>query len=493
MCVVLIASFILRLKSVWFGYPLQLHPDEPVLVNAAQRIYSSGDLNPNNFLYPSLNIYLQATLFHVVSGCSEIVGHPWLVQEIDYYICARILNVIFSTLTIYIVYEIGRRLLSVWTGLAAVCFISVSSLHVNNSYFATVDTSTAFWSSLTCLMAVMIYLEGCKRSLYVIGGVCAGLAIGCKYTAFPAFFPILVVHIYNVKYARCRLSENIFVSISSLTVAFIVSTPFAILDFNNFISYIVFQRNAYMGHPGAETATNTSFVQYFNFIIDGYGGLPLILALLGVVRLFIKNSSKALLLLSFPAALFILYGSFKVHFLRNVVPIIPFLSLLSGYAISSIAELKITPLSSSFKSFKYLTIMSAIFITLMCINKQVAVDLRVAKNNSIPDTRWVSMKWIRENIPSGVTINREAYTPPVEKLSQYIVKQLGLNAFKNNNYADYIILSSAVFLRYTEHAERYPTEAAAYKQFFDNHELLKEFIGDGVTTSGPTIRIYKTN
>jgi hypothetical protein len=46
MLMLLIATFILRLTNIWFGYPLPVHPDEPVLVNTALNISVTGDLNP---------------------------------------------------------------------------------------------------------------------------------------------------------------------------------------------------------------------------------------------------------------------------------------------------------------------------------------------------------------------------------------------------------------------------------------------------------------
>jgi 4-amino-4-deoxy-L-arabinose transferase-like glycosyltransferase len=207
------------------------------MVHAALTMIITGDLNPHNFQYPSLNIYLQALLFFVLQLPATLFGvQLFPSQLIDFHVYARIMNVIFSTATIYAVYEIGRRLFNVWTGLAAMCFLTASSLHVENSYYATVDTTTAFWPTIACLMAVMIYTKnnGRKTSYYIVGGVCVGLAVSSKYTAFLAFLPILLAHVYRARKNKTGSTRILFQACWQFPSAFI-TTPYALLDYNTFL------------------------------------------------------------------------------------------------------------------------------------------------------------------------------------------------------------------------------------------------------------------
>ena len=80
-------AFIVRFKGVWFGYPLPVHPDEPFIVNSALRMITMGDLNPHFFDYPTLNIYLQASLYKLMQFVVHGLGiTPSDIPEIRYYI-----------------------------------------------------------------------------------------------------------------------------------------------------------------------------------------------------------------------------------------------------------------------------------------------------------------------------------------------------------------------------------------------------------------------
>ncbi|MFQ5600856.1 MAG: hypothetical protein ACE5G2_09925 [Candidatus Krumholzibacteriia bacterium] len=47
-------------RLAWFGYPLPVHPDEPLLVEAALNMVRTGNLNPHYFSHPSLDVYFLA-------------------------------------------------------------------------------------------------------------------------------------------------------------------------------------------------------------------------------------------------------------------------------------------------------------------------------------------------------------------------------------------------------------------------------------------------
>ncbi len=503
MMTVLIAAFVIRILNIRFGYPLQTHADEPVLVEAALDIVNTGDLNPHIFLYPSLTIYLQALIFFLIQLPDRLFGLQLLPgQVVDYYVYARALTVLFSTATIYIVYEIGRRLFGTWTGLGAMVFLSVSSAHVMNGYFATVDTPTAFWASLACLMAVMIY-TGSERKLwqYLAGGICVGLATGSKYTACLSVLPILVAHAYHARLGEKWLDKNVIVALLAIPVVFLITTPYALLDFNTFFNEgLLFQSKAYTSHTGYESETTTSFRLYLSHLYsEGYGEVATLLALTGLMALLFRKRLEALLLMSFPLALFLLLGSYKVYFSRNILPVIPVMALLSGYGFTSILDLS-AKLRSSFSlnssGYRYAASGLAVLLVFFCVKNQIAEDMRAIRANTLPDTRWVSLQWIERNIPAGTRIGRERYAPPIEFYSQsYWVDFLGIGGVANVQRAvesmQYVVVSSYDYDRFLENPEQYPAQAETYRNFFACNQLIKEFADDGETMSGPTIRIYR--
>lgn len=124
------------------------------------------------------------------------------------------------------------------------------------------------------------------------------------------------------------------------------------------------------------------------------------------------------------------------------------------------------------------------------------IDAKMIRDNTLPDTRWISFKWIQENLPAGATIGREHYTPPLERYSnKHKIAFLDWNGVVSKQevipHLDFMVVSSEDYSRFVDYPERYPAEAMIYESFFRRNELVKEFSNDGDTMSGPTIRIYK--
>ena len=502
--VVIVLAFGLRLKNIWFGYPLQLHPDEPVIVQSALNILSTADLNPHNFLYPSLNIYLNALLYKGVMLFENIaLGTPTAaIPEIHYYLSGRALNVLFSTATIYAVYEIGRRLFDSCAGIASACFIAASSLHLGNSYYVTVDTAMALWCTLACLMATLIYTKGPNALYYLAGGVCAGFAIGCKYTAFPALLPILVAHIYRARQDGNYFNKHITLAVASVPLAFLLTTPYALIDYKAFFDALGHQKREYSaGHPGSESFSGLSIGNYCRYLFtEGYGIIPSFLAFVGITALFRRNRPLVLLLIGCPLTLLLFLGMYKVYFPRNVVSLIPFLALFSGYTVTEAASWCGHKISDGMKTAmpERATLACGALFLFISLQGQIISDLNTLRENSLPDTRWVSLLWCKDSIPVGAKVGREQYTPPLEKYSNKPnVVKLGYCGVARNiemiSYLDFVVTSSADYSRFIDNPEKYPTENRAYNNFFARNRLIKEFSSDAGTMSGPTIRIYEVS
>lgn len=500
---VLLAALALRLKGAWFGYPLALHPDEPAIVNNALRMLETGDLNPHFFNYPSLNIYLQALLSRATMIGSQLFLSQSAtdIPQIRYYLVGRLFVVVQSVLTILVTYEIGLRLLSSLTGLVAAVFMAFAFLHVANSFILTVDSPSALWSVLATLMAVLIFTSGKRLPYYLAGGLFAGLAAGSKYTAVVSFAPILVAHLIMSSKDRRWLDWNVVAAMAAGGLTFLITTPYALLDFPAFIEAIRFESEHYRtGHTGAEAAGRTSFLSYGQYLIEsGYGLVPVILSGLGVLWLLIKEPSKAILLLATPLLLFLFVGQYKVYFPRNVVILIPYLALFGGYFVASAyawvhAQISGPERASPFWQARLILLI--VLVLFAATYTQVAQSTEYVRRITLPDTRWESIVWLQENLPVGTTVGREHYTPPLEDFAdEFAVTYLGYNAVaaRPDEVAkfDYMIVSAGDYVRFVNSPDTYPLEAAAYEAFFEENELIREFVADGTTLNGPTIRVYR--
>ena len=503
LCLLFIA-FVVRFKGVWFGYPLPVHFDEPKLVETALCMIQTGDLNPHFFNYPTLNIYLQAILYQTIRFFLTIFFgiSSSEIPIIWYYIAGRTFNVLISVLTIFITYEIGRRLFSSLAGLFSAFFLTFSFLHVANSFLVTVDSSVVFWMSLSTLMAVLIYTEGKKTKYYLLCGIFAGLAISSKYTAFVCVTPLLVADYAQSRIDKDWMGKGIIVGLFAIPIAFLMTTPYAVLDFNTFMAHIKFEAGHYSsGHPGFESDVSTSFHLYLNYLISkGYGLFPTIFAVVGFIWILGKAPWKAAIITIAPVLLYILVGQYKVFFPRNIVAIVPFLSLLSGVFVFEVYEWFVKKTSTLPRSSRPVVSIGMNFVlTVVLLGSvwtQVFSILNHIKAINLPDTRWVSIEWIEKNIPHGSHVGREHYTPPLEEYTRNFKNSyLGLFAVakkpKEVEKLDYMIVSSGDYGRYLRQPDRYPKESNAYREFFETNELVQEFDPDEKNLGGPKIRIYK--
>ena len=505
--VVISAAFAIRAWGIMFGYPLPVHPDEPRLVETALDMVETRDLNPHFFNYPTLNIYLQALLYALIGWLARSFTSATSLSDvpiITFYIWGRFLNVLLSTATIYSTYAIARWLIHPIAGLAAACFIGASYLHITNSFTITVDSPVAFWSSLATLMAVFIYARGAHLRYYVLAGLFVGFAVSSKYTAFLAALPLVIAHLVRAGRGEGWINRKIVVGLILIPIAFLLTTPYAVLDNEAFMEAIRYEGRHYReGHPGHESVTDRSFAQYGGYLAaEGYGILPLTLTGLGLLWLLIHDWKKAVLLLSFPLLLFLFVGQYKTWFPRNIVAIIPFLAIFSGASVYAFVDMlrrravRWTPAMARRARIGSSVVAAA--LTFGILYGQIARAREEIRLITLPDTRWVSLQWIQANLPLGTRIGREHYTPPIEAFTdRYDVEYLGYFAVARQPNAiemlDYMVVSGQDYERYVNQPADYPAEAEAYNEFFARNELVKEFVPDRRTLGGPTIRIYRVS
>jgi hypothetical protein len=189
---VLTGAFILRAIGVKWGLPMAFHPDEPHLVLASKNFFS-GDFNPHSFLYPSLLMYIM----HIVHR----IYYLFVSQPVDItplYIMSRLTVAAFGVGSVMLSAILGKRLFNKYVGLGAAILLSVSSLHVINSHYATTDVPLSFFMLLTIIFTIQLAQK--KRMLnYILAGLAFGLTVSVKIPGVVMFVPIFVAHLYCVK------------------------------------------------------------------------------------------------------------------------------------------------------------------------------------------------------------------------------------------------------------------------------------------------------
>jgi len=467
---VLAGAFLIRYDGISFGLPILVHPDEAALASPARRIATTGNLDPQTFLYPSLGIYAQALAYRVRYAVSDATSLEALSDE-EIYRTGRALTVGFAVATVAATAAVAHAIGGPVAGAAAAVLTAVSELHVANSLPITTDVPMAFFVVLAALSSLRIHTKGARMRDYVTAGVCAGLATSTKYNGVFAVLPIAVAHFVTVPLTpRALVDRRLLAAAAASLIAFFATTPYALVDSEPFFAFLRLQREAYsLGHPGAEDP-GSAYGFYWSALRNRFGAVPLAVGAVGFGLLAHSRPRLAAILAVFPLTLFLFMGAYPVRFDRNMVALVSFAAVAAGCALAfAVAR----ALATGGLPAKRRAAAAAAFLIVAALSfgalDQLARSRAYTRLVTLPHTRWLSKIWIDENLPAGSRIAREFYTPPIDA-KRFDVVEVGC---------------------FVNHADRYPEQAAAYHRIFSRYDLVKTFKGDWRTSTGPEIRIYR--
>jgi 4-amino-4-deoxy-L-arabinose transferase-like glycosyltransferase len=499
---ILIAAFILRYKAIKFGFPIITHPDEPVIYGSAVNMIKTRNLHPKTFLYPSFYIYLQALLYKAVFFIGKLRGIFQNFSDVSYltlYFWGRFLTVVMSTGTIFLTYLLGRRLLNQTAALLSALFVSLTFLHLKNSFLITTDSPMGFWVLLSFLMSAFILTGEPKLRHYLLNGLFIGLAIGTKYNAVFILLPLIAAHLFKTSFSLKKLfDKKLLLALFLVPVVFVLTTPYAVLDFPLFWDFLKFQNRAYQAFPFGIERNAVSYGGYFHGLLGGCGIIQMILAGFGLFFILRKSLPSAVLLISFPLPFYLFMGAYPRVFMRNMVAIVPFLSLLGAFGAFQLTRYLWrwgSPPEAFRRKLGWVLSVAVVIGTGWGLYSQGLKDYHHVRVMTLPNTRWLAEIWIKRHIPAGARIIKESYTPSIIKKCKVV--DLGVAGFAkkriryNLEEFDYIILSSGSYNRFFADPESFPDEVRIYRSIMSTHPLRKIIIPDNRMVSGPVIRIYE--
>lgn len=561
--VILILALAVRLLGIYYGLPYVYYTDEALLVNHAVA-FSTGDLNPHFFIYPSLYMYV---LF-VIYGLSYVIG--WLTGVFTstndfarlffsdvtlFYLPGRLIAALSGVMSVGMVYLLGRRAYDVRVGLIAGAFLTFSVSHVTFSHYVKTHVPAGLLVIVALWLAWSISVGKDNWRRYLLAGVVAGLAASTIYHAGFVLVSVIVAHVLrwrdSSKNIEVRLlSPRLFGAVLASFVAFVLGTPFAVLDWPTFMSDL---------SSTAATVYSGGFWELGTFYpltsLLASMGTPLgLMALSGLSYALIRRRPIDLILLSQPlflAGFLMLFAAKEPH---HMLIAFPALSLLGASLLVDVVSWFIRPL--------ILQSATLMLVTVSLLVAPARASFQSSFRMALPDTRSTAKEWIEENILPGSRIVMDSgkyylsvYGPPLQlsrwTLGQFVARTESLSR-KSLAHRDgtrrigysgeaeyfrqqlrtldaqpgydvvqilhdvgspradvltldeylsmgvtYAIVSSSAWEQYTpsgETAVRYPDKAAKYRNFYQALEaratLFKEF-SPSDKMGGPILRIYK--
>ena len=357
------------LPLTWFlwtgvrGIDYGEHWDEGFQVQLTQRAVAEETLLPGWYNYPSVTYWLALASLSpeaLSADYSEVhtrgplgVGEPvkglasikeeltQAIQAPGFLLRMRGVFLFVSALTVLGVFLAARRRAGPWESLFAAGLVATSWEVAYHARWVAPDMILTALVAL-CIAAILRAHEG--KGCLISVAVLAGLATGTKYTAGLLLLPLLLLWWRTPPERNPRRLAG---ALAAFCGAFLVSTPGAVLQPIRFWRDIAFERFHYsVGHYGFGVDSGFEhlglMLQWIGVSLSSpYAPLALLvtfLALVGAVSSWRRDRLEAVLLLLVPVIWVLFFATQKVLFVRNLLPVAPFIALFAARGLTNIAS-----------------------------------------------------------------------------------------------------------------------------------------------------------
>jgi hypothetical protein len=348
LAVLLVASFSLRTWDASQRLNASRYYDERFTLKNISGLLKHGEIRPRHAFYLSLSYLPQAGVLAASQWLYEVTRYPPFAiygktgdgySPTAYLIC-RMINVIYGTLSLWVLFLIGRRIFSPEVGLLAAAVLAAFPRHVLSSSESKPDILVIFLVTLTFFWSMRAALRP-SLPRYLLAGLGVGLAVSTKYTGVASALPITAAALVNGWRDRRQLGWLVLAGVASV-VTFVALNPFLDVVFQ-FIPKLVHGYAA----QGVEEKSNhwVVFARQVEFLIEHHGPVVAAFVGLGVLGLLWRVARPAPgdvpeRRLGAIMVLGILVGYSIIHSLgmtlfrgQNYLPVVPFSSLAAAWAM----------------------------------------------------------------------------------------------------------------------------------------------------------------
>jgi len=467
---ILFAAAGLRFWGIWFGLPdPECRSDETEIVFRALRMIT-GDFNPHYFVYPGLYMYLYYVCYFFYFCVLFITGnadafiellHRYFFDPTPFMLIARAVTATMGTLTVYLVYRMGKRLRGVPLGMTSAALLAFCFLHGRDSHFAVTDVPSTFFMTASLYFILELYQNGGRKS-YLLAGLLAGLAAATKYTAILLLVPLLLAHLLRYSGEKRLLASlgdrRLWISLLVLIIAFLVTTPYTLLDFPTFWHDFLWQ----MQRTGHGWVIETGPGYLYHLKITFRYGLGLIweifLPFILIYSLFCRDR-RFLVLNAFVLVNLLVIGRSNLVFARYGIPVLPSLAILTAYFFQTLLDY----FSVSPGRKKVLLILVTLFLLAEPAYYLIKNNMIISKT----DTRVLCKRWVESHCPndSYILISGGRLGMPYLHRSRYTLEHTISRAKASKGHDAPVRIYGSDYFELALKTPGYPPEPF-YTQFF---------------------------
>ncbi len=446
------------------------HPDEQFSLKQIASMAKRRSPKPESYIYSPFFYYqvgaalAAGKLFGAIPNETSL---DYYLKNPDdfkwFYICGRILFVLYGVLVPWIVYFCARRLACrPGRSFFAAALVGTLPLVVISAKFIKPEAPALFYTALALFFSIGILRYGRWRD-YVLSGICIGLAGATKY---PAAFCCLYAIMYHVgrrknnfdpKHPFIRKDLRLVLAGVIAGTTFLILNPTIIVDLPRFLGDLQWIKSVSReGNPLYNMFDATMLYLYDAFFYTmGFAAFTVMIA--GVVYVCVRPRRAYILLLP-TIAVFAWLAAQGLYAEAYLIPAYVPLGLLAARAVFAIKN----------QNVKYSI---AVFVLIMTFAWTTAWNSAAQGKNP----RNTAVRWINENIPAGSSIAIErypvSYRVPMFDPARYKTVIRDIDGDTVARHADYYIDTSFQWLNVPFY-KRY-SGVIDEKPPFDNFKKLR--------------------
>ncbi len=425
-------GFALRLYGLNWDQGNSFHPDERQIMfhvtmlawpHSLAQFLDPGNspLNPHFFAYGSFPLYLLAILGNILTRF-----FPSLGSFANLTLLGRVVNAILDSGTVLLTGWLGLLLADdhtterkqAWTlALLAAALVAFTPFQLQLSHFYAVDTMLLFFVTLTMLACVALVDSSTPVRWSLLAGLGYGLALATKFSAAPLIVPLFVAVALRGRHHGLFQSLGMF--FSSLTAAglvFLIAMPYALLDWTNFREQVATQGDLARGlldlpYVRQFVGTIPYLYEAQNIVLWGLGLMLGLTAFVGfgwlLWHLLKRLDSPWLVILAWVVPYNIIVGSFYVKFMRYMLPIYPFLTLMAAALLAALLY------HQGAINRRFPRAALPIGATVLVLAGTAFQGLALLNVYSQPNTRIQASLWMYSHLKPGSVLTYEQWDDPL--------------------------------------------------------------------------------
>jgi Dolichyl-phosphate-mannose-protein mannosyltransferase len=412
---VVVAALALRMLGLRYGLPAVYNPDEVAIMSRALA-FAKGDLNPHNFLYPTLYFYVLfaweglTAVAAVATRAVDSFGafqREFFLDPTRVYVAGRLLTALLGTATVIATFALARRIAGPIAGLTAAIAVAVSPLHVRDSHYVKHDVPV----TLLILLAYLAYerlwrvfpaetgtFETVRTSEVAWAAILTGLAFSTHYYAIFLAIPLVWSAARRAASPQEALRRVGLAAVISAAM-FFLGSPFILAEPATAIRDIQANRQIVLDRAVGSLGYGATLTRYAVMLARDTLEWPFVLfAAIGALVAVREEPRRAMWLAAFPVPFFFFIAS-TYPASRYLVPLVPFLAVLAGMSVAHIARWNRTAAWVVIPALAILPLMTS-----------VRTDLFIRQT----DTRTLAREFIERHVPDGATILTQPYSVPLD-------------------------------------------------------------------------------